>query len=97
MHAQVVRVQIQPGKVDEAVDIYKNAVLPAAREQKGFKSAYLLLDREANRGIGFSLWEMKADVDALMASGFYREQIAKFAAVFAAPPEREVFEVAVEA
>ncbi len=97
MHAQVVRIQIQPGKVDEAVDIFKNGVLPAVREQKGFKSAYLLLDREANRGMGFSLWETEADLAAIASSGFYQEQIAKFAAVFAAPPEREVYEVASQA
>ena len=96
MHAQVVRVQIQPGKVDEAIGIFENSVAPAVREQKGFKSGYLLVDREVNRGIGFTLWETEADVAALATSGFYQEQTAKFTAVFAAPPEREVYEVAIQ-
>ena len=97
MHAQVVRVQIQPGTVDEAIGIFKDSVLPAAREQKGFKNAFFLIDRETNKGIGFSLWETEADVAALATSGFYQEQTAKFAAVFAAPPEREVYEVVIQA
>lgn len=97
MYAQAVRVQIQPGRIDEAISIFGDSVAPAAREQKGFKSAYLLIDRETNRGIGFSLWETEADVAALSTSGFYREQIGKFAAVFAGPPEREVYEVAAQA
>ena len=97
MYAQVVRVQFQPGKVDEAISIYKGSVAPAARGQKGFKSAYLLVDRQGNRGLGFSLWETEADVVALATSGYFQEQIAKFAGVFAAPPEREVYEVAVQA
>ena len=93
MHAQVVRIQIQPGKADEAIAIFRDTVAPAARQQKGFKNSYLLVDRSTNRGMGFSLWESEADVVALAESGFYQEQVAKFAAVFAGPPEREVYEV----
>ena len=93
MFAQVVRVQIQPGKVDEAFAIFRDTVAPAARQQKGFKNAYFLVDRSANKGIGLSLWESEADVAALAESGFYQEQVAKFATVFAGPPEREVYEV----
>ena len=96
MHAQVVRVQVQPGKADEAIAIFKDSVTPAARLQKGFKGNYLFVDRSTNKGIGLSLWESEADVAALATSGFFQEQIAKFGAVFAGPPEREVYEVAAQ-
>ena len=96
MYAQVVRIQIQPGKIDEAISIFRDSVAPAVREQNGFKSVYLLIDRETNKGIGLSLWETEADVAALATSGFYQEQIGRFAAVFAGPPEREVYEVAAQ-
>ena len=97
MYAQVVRVQIQPGRVEEAISTFRDSVMPAARQQNGFKNAYLLVDRSTNKGMGFSLWESEADVTALMEGGFYQEQVAKFAAVFAGPPEREVYEVAEQA
>ena len=93
MFAQVVRVQVQSGKVDEAIAIFKDSVMPAAQQRKGFRNVYLLVDRSANRSIGISLWETEADVAALATSGFYQEQVAKFAAIFAGPPEREVYEV----
>ncbi len=93
MYAQVVRMQVQPGKADEAIAIWKDSVAPVARQQKGFKNAYFLVDRSANKGMGFSLWESETDVAALMESGVYQEQVAKFAAVFAGPPERELYEV----
>ena len=93
MYSQVVRAQVQPGKVDEAVAIFRDSVAPAARRERGFKSAYFLVDRSANKIVGFSLWESEADIAALAESGFYQEQVAKFAAVFAGPPEREVYEV----
>ncbi len=94
MYAQVVRAQIQAGKLDEAISIFSNSVLPVVKEQMGYKDTYILVDREASKFVGFSLWETEADVSALGNSGFYQEQVAKFAAVFAAPPEREVYEVA---
>ena len=97
MYAQVVRIQIQPRKVDEAFGIFRDSVAPAARQQNGFKNAYFLVDRSANKGIGLSIWESEADVTALAESGFYQEQVAKFAALFAGPPEREVYEVLIEA
>ncbi len=97
MHAQVVRIQIQPGGMNRGVAIFRDSVLPAARQQKGFKNAYLLIDRKADKAIGFSLWESEADVLALAESGFYQEQVAKFGAVFAGPPEREVYEVTLQA
>ena len=97
MYAQAVRIQIQPGKIDEAISIFRDSVAPAVREQNGFKSVYLLIDRETNKGIGLSLWETEADVAALATSGFYQEQTGKFATVFAGSPEREVYEVAVQA
>ncbi len=97
MHSQVVRAQVQPGKVDEAVAIFRDSVAPAAQQQKGFKNTYFLVDRSANKIMGFSLWESGADIAALAESGFYQEQVAKFAAVFAGPPEREVYEVLMEA
>jgi len=97
MFAQSVRVQIQPGKLDDAVRIFTESVLPAARQQPGFRDGYFLVDRENNRAMGLALYETKADVEALVNSGFYQENVAKFAAVFAGPPEREVYEVAAQA
>ncbi len=94
MIAQVVRIQVQPGKVDEAISIFNSAVRPVVQEQKGFKDAYFLVDHEANRIVGFSLWETQADLSALGTNGSYQEQAAKLAAVFAAPPEGEIYEVA---
>ena len=97
MHAQLVRAKLLPGKADEATSVFRDSILPAAREQKGFVSARLLVDREGGRLTGISLWETEADVEAIGASGFFQEQVAKLAAAFDGPPEREVYEVVMEA
>jgi hypothetical protein len=44
MYARVVTVQAQPGKTEEAIAIFRNSVIPAAKQQKGFISLMLLTD-----------------------------------------------------
>ncbi len=96
MHARVVTVQVQPGKIEETIRIYRDSVAPAAKQQKGFKGAFLLTDPNTGKGISVTLWETEADLKAGEASGYYQEQIAKFGAVFAAPPAREAYEVSLQ-
>ena len=96
MQARVVTVQIQPGKTDEAIGIYRDSVISAAKQQKGFKGAFLLTDRNTGKGVSVTLWEMEADLKAGEASGYYQEQITKLGGVFAAPPAREHYEVSVQ-
>ena len=96
MYARVVTVQSQPGKTEETIRIYRDSVMPVAREQQGFKGAFLLTDPNTGKGVSITLWETEADMRAGETSGYYQEQIAKFAQVFAGPPTREGYEVSVQ-
>ncbi len=96
MYARVVTVQTQPGKTEEAIRIYRDSVMPAAKQQQGFKGAFMLTDPNTGKGLSIALWETEADLRAGETSGYYQEQIAKFAQVFAAPPTREAYEVSVQ-
>ena len=94
MHAGVNYVQVQPGKMDEAVSIWQNSVLPASRLQKGFKGALMLTDHSTSKVIMIGLWETEADVPATNeTASFYQEQVAKLAGVIAGPPVRDVYEI----
>jgi hypothetical protein len=62
MYARVTIVQVLPGKMDEAIGIFRDSVVPAANLQKGHKGHYLLTDRQNNKGISISLWETEADM-----------------------------------
>ena len=95
MNARVTIVQIVPGKLDEAVGLYRDSVVPAAKQQKGCKGLYLLTDCNTGRGISITLWETEADMTAGENSGYYQQQLAKFKDVFSAPPVREAYEVSV--
>jgi heme-degrading monooxygenase HmoA len=97
MHARVTMMQSQRGQRDELVRIYQESVVPAAQRQPGFKGALLLTDPHSDKGISLTLWESEAAMVAGETTGYYQEQIRKFGMLFVAPPNREHYEVSVQA
>jgi quinol monooxygenase YgiN len=97
MYVRVTKVQLQPGKVDEAIRIYQDSVVPALKQQAGFHSTQLITDRASGAGMAITVWETEAALQAGESGGFYQEQVAKFAPLLAAAPVREVYEQTVSA
>ena len=97
MYARVTTVQVSPDRVDEAIRLWRDSVMPAAKQQKGFKSGRLLVDRKTGKAISVGLWETEADIQATgEGSAYLQEQLAKFASLFTAPPAVEHYEVGAE-
>ena len=82
--------------MDEAVAIFKDSVVPAVHGSKGLQSGRLLVDRAGSKVMAVSFWDSAADEVSLQSSGPYHEAVGKFAALFAGPPEVDVFDEAVE-
>jgi len=97
MNARVTIVQVLPDKMDETIGIYRDSVLPFAKQQKGCQGVYMLTDRNTGKGISITLWDTEADMTAGESSGDYQQQLAKFKDTFGAPPVREAYEVSVQA
>ena len=97
MFARVLTIHTQTGKTEEAAAIYRDSILPAAREQKGFSGALLLTDPVTGKGISVTLWETEADQKAGESSGYVQQQLGKVAPLLAGPPQRESFVVSVKA
>jgi heme-degrading monooxygenase HmoA len=95
MHARVVTSQVSAGKLDEAIKIWKDAVMPAVKSQKGFKNSKLLANRKTGKLMTVALWDSEAEMQAT-AGAFVQEQLAKFGSLFSAAPVVEEFEVAAE-
>jgi heme-degrading monooxygenase HmoA len=93
MHARVVFFNVRVGKRDEAVSIFRNAVIPAAKQLKGFSGGLLLTDPATGKVISIGLWDTEADMLATEKSGFYQGWVEKFQDVFANPPSMEHYEV----
>jgi heme-degrading monooxygenase HmoA len=66
MHARLLTAQVAPAKIDEFIQLWQSAMLPTSQEEKGWKGARLLVDRQNGKAIVVSLWETEADA---LASG----------------------------
>jgi heme-degrading monooxygenase HmoA len=95
MYARLVTGSVPPAKLEEAVQLWKEEVLPSVQQQKGFKSVRLLIDRQNGKIVSLGLWDTEADYQATVA--WNQGQIAKFAELFTKPPEVGGYEVVAEA
>ena len=93
--ARLTIVQIKKDKIDDAIKLYAESVVPAAKTQKGYVGIHLMVDRKTGKGISIAAWETEKDAIANEESGYYKEQVAKFKDIFSAPPVREGYEVVV--
>ena len=93
MHARVSVFNVRQGKREEAINLFKDFVIPETKKQKGFKGGFLLTNPDTGKGISIGLWETEADMTATEKSGFYQGWVGKFAEVFAMAPLMEHYEV----
>jgi quinol monooxygenase YgiN len=93
MYARCITAHVHPDRVDDAIAVYQDSIIPAARQQPGFVSAMLLTDRSMGRATSVTVWQDEAARTAADTSGFLREQIGKLAPMFLAAPTRELLDV----
>lgn len=93
MFARTTIMQGRAETMDEAAKIFRESVIPAAKQQKGFKGALFLTDPKTGKGISVTMWESEEDLMAGESGGYFRDQIAKFGPLLAGPPTRDVFVV----
>ena len=84
------------GRIALMIAIFKDSVAPAIHWWNGFQVGRLLVDRAGNKIMAVSFWDNQADEVSLQSSGAYQEQVARFGALFAGPPEVAVYEDAVD-
>ena len=95
MYARVVSGTMQLDKNAETVEIYRNSIVPAAKEQKGFKGGNLFTDDQTGKFISITLWETEDDMISGDSSGYLQEQLGKVAAFFTSAPKVEQYTVSV--
>lgn len=95
VHTRFVYLTLQPAKIEEAIALFREAVLPTTQTQPGFKGARLLVDRSLGKAVVVTLWASEAEMKATETSGYLREQLAKLGSVLLAPPTRESYELVI--
>ena len=96
MHVRAATGQIQPGKMQETINIYNNSV-SVVKAQKGYQGAYLMTDAASGKVLSITFWESEADMLAGESiGGYYQQQVGKFGFVFAGTPTLEHYELSSE-
>lgn len=67
MFARVTRYEGSPDRIDEAARFVQEQLLPAARQMRGFKGGYWVVDRRTGRGFSMTLWESEEAMQATEA------------------------------
>jgi heme-degrading monooxygenase HmoA len=80
--------------VGDAMNVFRESVLPALHEQDGYEGVYVLLSPEG-KALVLTFWTTAEAADAGMAGArsFYAEQVEKFVTIYRAPPGREMYDV----
>lgn len=81
---------------EDAIAVFKEAVIPALHEEEGYLGCYVLLSQEG-KVLVLSFWETDDLARATRLSGFYQAQIDKFSdlVIFRQAPGREAYDVVV--
>ena len=61
-YARVVRLKGDPNKIDEAVKLYTQEILPLIKKQKGFTGVTLLGNRKTGDALSVSYWETETSM-----------------------------------
>jgi heme-degrading monooxygenase HmoA len=96
MVARVTMAEIDPVRmsIDDAVELFRESVLPALHEQPGYDGVYVLLTPDG-QALVLTFWESEEEADAGLEGGrsFYAEQVEKFVTLYKAPPGRDQYQV----
>lgn len=94
MHARVTQLEIDTTRtdIDDAVQMFREEVLPELRQQEEYEGTYVLANPDG-KALLLTFWESQAAAEAQARTGFYAEQLDRFAAIFRSPPGRDRYAV----
>ncbi len=96
MYARITTTQMSPYRLDEAIGVVQDQVIPAAKQQGGFKGYLMLVDRGTGRNIVITLWEEENDRECTGPhSSYYRDAIGQVVPFLTGAPAVEDLELVI--
>ncbi len=94
MYIRLSTVQVQSGKIDEAIRLYES-LESERKDQRGFLTAWLGVNRDSGKAVSTTVWENLADIEATESSGWDEDVVSRFGPVVAGAPSRDTYEVVI--
>ena len=97
MYASVTSGQVQPGKFEEYLSIYRESVKPVIDGFSGINNLYVLTDAEKGKGMVIVIYETEADAERTQTSGDYQKVIGMLSSTLVLESVvREGYEVSIQ-
>lgn len=96
MYTRVTTLPVQPGKLDELVSLFAQAIVPVLHALPGFHELLLLTDPSTEKALSISIWHTEAEWAASEKIGVFQQQAAKLAGILAGPPLRESYRLRIQ-
>ena len=84
MYAKVATTQVQPGKMDEFLKIYRETQRSNNEQTKGFLSARVLTDSNTGKSVAVTMWETESDARASVSESILQDVTRRFEGVVGA-------------
>ena len=92
-YSRIVMGKIEPGRHEEAFTIFTDKIIPAAREQEGFRGANLFSNPKTGKFISTTIWKTEEDMIASDKNGYLKGQLEKVVKLMTEPPVIEHYMV----
>jgi quinol monooxygenase YgiN len=79
-------ISLDHDKHEEAFAIFTDNIIPAAREQEGFRGANLFSNPQTGKFISTTIWKTEEEMIASGRSGYLKEQLDKVAKLLTETP-----------
>ena len=96
MWARVATGQVQPGKMDDFIKVYKEVQQPIMEKAQGIQSVRLLTDTSTNKAVAVSIWATESDAKASGDARSVEDVVKRFEGVLVGAPTLEYYEVSAD-
>jgi hypothetical protein len=86
----------QPEKVDDAIRVWREKVMPEAKQIPGIKSGRFMVNRTTGTIVSSAAYDTEAEAQSAGTSPQYRQAVSFLTALLTEPVQRVVYEEAVE-
>jgi hypothetical protein len=93
MFARIVSLELKPNTHKQFSELFEKQILPALRQQQGFKDEILLVNPGAPEVVAISTWNTREDAEAY-GNKTYPTMLKSLAEVVSGTPEVETYQVA---
>ena len=95
MFARVTTFHVKIHKMEDAISLYKDSVLPVAREQTGYCGASLMTNPKTGKCVAITYWDKEENALANEKSRYYQEQLIKYVRMLLVSPVRDGYELSI--